>query len=47
MDLTGLFPINRYYETKRNPYDMYKFGDYAEEKQIAYYLNRSVLECEV
>ncbi|KAK4051905.1 hypothetical protein OIV83_002610 [Microbotryomycetes sp. JL201] len=30
----------RYYETGRNPYDMEKFGDYAEEKQIAHYLNR-------
>lgn len=30
----------RYYETGRNPYDMLKFGDYAEEKQIQYYLNR-------
>ncbi|KAK4058350.1 hypothetical protein OIO90_000508 [Microbotryomycetes sp. JL221] len=30
----------RYYETGRNPYDMEKFGDYAEEKQVAHYLNR-------
>lgn len=29
-----------YYKTGRNPYDMERFGVYAEEEQIAYYLNR-------
>lgn len=33
----------RYYETGRNPYDFRRFGPYAEEKQVAFYLNRWVL----
>ncbi|SGZ17102.1 BQ5605_C020g09095 [Microbotryum silenes-dioicae] len=31
----------RYYETGRNPYDMEKFGGYAEEPDVAKWLNRA------
>ena len=31
-----------YYETGRNPYDMYKFGAYKEEKEVNFFLNRCV-----
>ncbi|KAL8278754.1 hypothetical protein RQP46_008823 [Phenoliferia psychrophenolica] len=30
-----------YYETGRNPYDMYKFGAYKEEKEVNFFLNRA------
>lgn len=29
-----------YYDTGRNAYDMRRFGEYAEEAQVAYWLNR-------